>query len=102
MTVSIGIAGEQAVYQNIRTILFSEKGSCVLMPNMGIGSLLLGVNSKEELSKLIFEQLSEYEPRMKIKSVQVTDNSTVGQYVVRLTYNIEGYGDEEFGFFEPI
>lgn len=101
MDVNLGLTGEDAVYQNIRTILFTEKGSVPLMPNFGLGSEMMKAKSDAELSAMIYDQLTTYEPRINIKRVFI-DGESFSSRRVRLLYNIEGYDDEEFSFFEPL
>ena len=102
MDVRLGLTGEDAIYQNIRTILFGERGSIVLRPNMCVGQeYVLDAKSDAEIAMLITEQIEKYEPRVRIKNVKVWTGDNISQKRIRLVYNIAGY-EGDFQFFEEV
>jgi phage baseplate assembly protein W len=101
--VKLGLLSKEAIAQNIRTLILTEKGEIPFRPKMGIGSTrLLGKNlDKMAMSLEIIDQLNTYEPRIEVKRVNFlpTDNPSHVRIALQYVYKETG---EELSYFLEI
>lgn len=101
MEVKLGLTNEESIYQAIRTILLTEKGSVPFRPRMGVGSLrMLDSNvDRMGLSLEIIEQINTYEPRIKVKQVVFREGDTASNLRVGIIYTIKETGIDSSYFY---
>lgn len=99
--VKLGLSGEEAIYQSIRTILLTEKGSIPFRPRMGVGSLrnLDSNTDRMDLSLEIIDQLNTYEPRINVKQVFFRSGDTPTELRIGISYTILETGEESSYFY---
>ncbi len=91
--ITLGITDTVAsIRQCIRIILETSKGEVPWRPNFGLSAHLLldGLASDVDISYAVIEQLTTYEPRIKVSRVTVADTATA-QKLVTIYYTIIKY-----------
>jgi len=95
-TVVIGATGLEEIYQNVRTILATRKGSVVLDREFGVDQTFLDQPTSLAMAKAlpsIVEAVEKYEPRVKVTAVEWIDSDAQdGRMVPRVRIRIrDGY-----------
>ena len=80
---------ESAIYQSIKNIFNTKKGQKILSPEFGLDleQYLFDGISKENgdiIGNQIFEELSIYEPRVKVEGVDITALPDDNQYTINI------------------
>jgi len=97
MSVTLGQTDTvKSIRQCIRIILTTTKGEVPWRPNFGLSpeQLLDGQAEDVDISFAVIEQLTKYEPRIKVKKVSVA-NSGPGQKNVTIEYTIKEFKADE-------
>ena len=99
--IKLGLTGYESIYQCIRTIILTEKGSVPFRPRMGIGTgTLLDTNfDRIKLSLEIIDQLNTYEPRIKARQVVFRQGNTIGEVIIGIIYTVKETGEDKSYFF---
>ena len=83
---------EEEVAQNIAFLLSTPKGSVPMMRDLGIDTGLLDdptPQAKVKLKAQIVDQIQKYEPRAKIKEIELVENKE-GKLKPRLRWELRG------------
>lgn len=97
MIVKLAAQDYESIYQSIRTILLTEKGSVPFRPNMGVGSAVIldGKLDRMKISLEIIDQINTYEPRVTVKQVLFREGDTVASLTIAIHYKIKETGEEK-------
>jgi hypothetical protein len=87
--IEIGATGASEIYQNVRTILLTRKGTVPLDRQFGLDADILDAptaRAQALLSAAIAEAVDTYEPRARVESVEFTGGMDGGLHpVVRIS-----------------
>lgn len=85
---------EESIRQNIRNILFTNRGAVPFRPGFGLGAeQLLGGNMQSlDLAYEVTDQLSRYEKRIKVKQV-ISKETETGHMEIGIHYEITATGE---------
>ena len=94
----VQVKDKAAIVQAIQGLLLTRKGERPFQPELGSGlrDLLfepLDYGSSGIMGQVITELISNYEPRIAVRSVDATPNNASNGYDVAITYEILGRDD---------
>lgn len=86
----IGATGIEDIQQCLHVLLSTIEGSVFLDRELGISSELIDrpLTKLGNLNQEIFNKIGMYEPRVKVKSMQITSNNSDGKAIIRLEVEI--------------
>lgn len=86
----IGATGIEDIEQCLHVLLSTIEGSVFLDRELGISSELIDspLTKLGNLNQEIFNKIGMYEPRVKIKDIQITSDNSSGKAIIRLEVEI--------------
>ena len=94
--VVIGATGLEEIYQNVRTIIATPKGSVVLDREFGVDQTFLDMPNRASMTRAIpdiVDAVEKYEPRVKVTSVTWLESDAMdGKMIPQVRIRIkDGY-----------